>query len=1188
MPLANREGRARWNTRSKIRSYFQTPDHEEGHSCSSEEEEPSPNKLVNVARDVRRRLSRTDSSQLRSPSLGASAASSSSRLFAADTPDSRLVEEQVVKDQIQEKVWTDTLAAKNHVSTPIDEDKHPDSVMSPIRRRSLYTPGIATRSPEDILRKPPLPVQTGSEADRDYYYNPARPQSSPLSRLANLRSFPNGRSTPSELDYTHLGALKLGTLRVTNGAASPVPRELNISPGPTSSVDTSCHDEYHTASEGGKSEPAAHSAIDLVSESGSCALQRESFNEPTMPTVSNRMANGRHSIDVTNAASPVPATYNCIRRKPVPSMTPLRQRDEASYAADDHIPGLSNSADPIQAATNVAEHGSRGAAFIKLNGRQSLQGEVNEPSCEVQDHVNKYPLDQDSQPIDSGYNSNISLDTTEGSKSISSYQFESRSPYVPESFCETRSMQRLSDRQDIHLKAQSSISDVSKDPTIASALEWAPTATDRPSATILLLQSQPLSPEKPRKLQKKRPRSQPPIQRTPLSAGHSLIENDIPPVPTAIADYHSRRVSKFPVLDHTYADFQHTDIGKISSSTTSTIVQTRFPSPTYGSQDPSMNERPSLFQKLASRARSRSQSRPRAQQSSHDSDDESVISICRNPSWSEYGNKKKKQQRRNEKAEVELRKHSESRSSIDPEARSRSKSRSRSRFRSRSRRRSSPREPSPTLTDFGTVRESLGASPYDIAKIGHGLQQQVVGRALQPHQIGTTKPCLESRKDMYGSNIASNRLRSRSVLGYNEAEKEDIQTHRSGSLKPARPSSMYVGYPPVPPLPSVEVAQRNYTSRPRLVSEVQSSGTPLQPESTIEAPCALVIAPSAKPTTSIEELIDRLLDAPDSDCREIILEQIRQRKRGTEARPSNNSEQTNSEKREPPEVIRGLDHPPQGSETVINQSAMPMSCDVPDTKTPSSERAKASRDDSRGLTNSTNISADAPPIPPLPTAEYLREQEGRRSIAKSKINKTLSPPHVQAPEPSKKDLWAGCTLQTEHRKANGPRSDWDSHRLAWSQRRKSAGEALLLKDRQPEPAGAAHNARDGGAPQERWQPSAITRAMTAGSEQPPVSISGPKAFHKPWVSPPSQQMSSNHATTSFQPSNTAAATAQAFERLTGRFEGGLLYGYEPGFGLGGSAGTRSTKTGATRKSIQFSQGFGVDLSDVPIFVAPSK
>lgn len=45
---------------------------------------------------------------------------------------------------------------------------------------------------------------------------------------------------------------------------------------------------------------------------------------------------------------------------------------------------------------------------------------------------------------------------------------------------------------------------------------------------------------------------------------------------------------------------------------------------------------------------------------------------------------------------------------------------------------------------------------------------------------------------------------------------------------------------------------------------------------------------------------------------------------------------------------------------------------------------------------------------------------------------------------------------------------------------------------------------------------------------------------------------------------------------------------EPGFGLGGSAGTRSIKTGATRKSLQMSQNFGVDLSDVPIFVAPSK
>jgi hypothetical protein len=52
----------------------------------------------------------------------------------------------------------------------------------------------------------------------------------------------------------------------------------------------------------------------------------------------------------------------------------------------------------------------------------------------------------------------------------------------------------------------------------------------------------------------------------------------------------------------------------------------------------------------------------------------------------------------------------------------------------------------------------------------------------------------------------------------------------------------------------------------------------------------------------------------------------------------------------------------------------------------------------------------------------------------------------------------------------------------------------------------------------------------------------------------------------------------------GRYSGGLDYGYEHELGFGGSAGTRSVSgvAKATRKGVPLSEGFGVDLSDVPI------
>jgi hypothetical protein len=55
-----------------------------------------------------------------------------------------------------------------------------------------------------------------------------------------------------------------------------------------------------------------------------------------------------------------------------------------------------------------------------------------------------------------------------------------------------------------------------------------------------------------------------------------------------------------------------------------------------------------------------------------------------------------------------------------------------------------------------------------------------------------------------------------------------------------------------------------------------------------------------------------------------------------------------------------------------------------------------------------------------------------------------------------------------------------------------------------------------------------------------------------------------------------------------RFAGGLGYGYESGYGLSGSAGTRNSGNflgaGAGRKGVEVAGRWGVDLSDVPVFL----
>jgi hypothetical protein len=147
---------------------------------------------------------------------------------------------------------------QDNSTSPIERSDSPDSIPIPIRRRSLLTPGIATRktSREKFVRKSlpaqpsssvigstesrdadekrnfrkTLPAQATTSQDelRQYYFDQSKPTPSPLEGIAALEA---GRfsdmqprtATPSDLDYSHIGAFKLGSLRITNGAVSPVP-----------------------------------------------------------------------------------------------------------------------------------------------------------------------------------------------------------------------------------------------------------------------------------------------------------------------------------------------------------------------------------------------------------------------------------------------------------------------------------------------------------------------------------------------------------------------------------------------------------------------------------------------------------------------------------------------------------------------------------------------------------------------------------------------------------------------------------------------------------------------------------------------------------------------------------------------------------------------------------------------------
>lgn len=107
------------------------------------------------------------------------------------------------------------------------------SLFAPVRRRSvIQTPGLATRRGEDgdfggrpLFRhsNPPTPVVPANARLDSLEREAARVMSMPPPpRITHPEIFPRVE-TPSDGDYKQLGAMAFGSLRITNGAASPIP-----------------------------------------------------------------------------------------------------------------------------------------------------------------------------------------------------------------------------------------------------------------------------------------------------------------------------------------------------------------------------------------------------------------------------------------------------------------------------------------------------------------------------------------------------------------------------------------------------------------------------------------------------------------------------------------------------------------------------------------------------------------------------------------------------------------------------------------------------------------------------------------------------------------------------------------------------------------------------------------------------
>lgn len=184
-------------------------------------------------------------------------------------PQSEFEAAMTIINHMKKTASPDQLAVLQHAMFTFNNNSSPNSSLTTItpppkdhspknskvmRRRSLFsTPALVSRS----KKKKSTPDLTSHQT-----WSPEMFTSSPLSKIAGWESKDDGaaeiaRSETPDATSTYLGTHQLGSLRITNGMASPEPSIYEMRPKTMESAASSRHEGYYTASEGsGRDSPA--------------------------------------------------------------------------------------------------------------------------------------------------------------------------------------------------------------------------------------------------------------------------------------------------------------------------------------------------------------------------------------------------------------------------------------------------------------------------------------------------------------------------------------------------------------------------------------------------------------------------------------------------------------------------------------------------------------------------------------------------------------------------------------------------------------------------------------------------------------------------------------------------------------------------------------------------------------------
>ncbi|KAI9845700.1 MAG: hypothetical protein M1838_001563 [Thelocarpon superellum] len=502
---------------------------------------------------VKRRLSRSNSrkslpplpSALSSTTLLNSFAGSklSLRLDGEGDPSSSAAEvsqQDRIKDEVPGASKTTTW---NYTTTGVVQRGARASPPVQLRRRTMTEHGVATRGrPSSSLRKPPRSDDIRARAhaqSQDYYLEPIRPDSMPLSDFAALDFGQRDRrhtATPPNLDYSPL-SFRPGTLRVTNGDANEIWSPPSGQPIPTSPDRASIMAQEYmeelpsrrfSFAQYGNHSPAS------AGRSARASFESSIFNDEGVASSPSKQANLFRLLGETR-----PERYGQSREDALRALDDTTSpRSPSDHRKANKVPPSTSRSSQDSVTKKIVKSDSGYGSRVSLHSANEEEEEfpnprvIARPTSEVQEETRR-SRGREARP-----------------KTAPTPHPLRSSPMVPSKPPEqSRTIPR-------RLPSPSPSRSIKK--------RW------RRSLTTLGLR-EPQVPEEetprpaPRRLQKNRPRSMPPPKMSHRNDNQDDdmskmdLPDQVPPVPTNVAASLAKRLRKFPTLEHTYPSLQHTN-----------------------------------------------------------------------------------------------------------------------------------------------------------------------------------------------------------------------------------------------------------------------------------------------------------------------------------------------------------------------------------------------------------------------------------------------------------------------------------------------------------------------------------------------------------------------------------------------------------------------------------------------------